>query len=73
MTTIIDQIPLERINAEARKANFGRLLLTLIAGLFYLIGWVAARFFFALAWCGAAVKVGWQEGRRTGDRRGPAR
>ena len=34
--------------------------------LFFGLGWLAARFFLALAWCAVAVKVGWQEGRHGG-------
>lgn len=69
MTTLLDRVPLERISGEARQVRFGRLLLTLIAAVFYVIGWLAGRAFLAMAWCGVAVRVGWQEGRHGGPAR----
>jgi hypothetical protein len=59
---------LDRITTEARQIQFRRVLLTLFAGLFFAIGWSVAKLFGALwlvvAWSAAAVKVGWQEGRK---------
>jgi hypothetical protein len=56
--TFFDQVMTERITREA---------LTVIAGLLFGIGWVAykalAAIWFVLAWCAAAVKVGWREAR----------
>lgn len=74
MTTFLDdvlqRVPVEQINREARETHFWRTVLTLIAGLLFGIGWLAAKIFtglwFALAWSATAVKVGWQEGRRRG-------
>jgi hypothetical protein len=62
--TVLEHVPLERINSEARQVHFGRLLLTLIAGLFYGLGWIAAKVFLALIWIGVAIKVGFVEGRK---------
>ena len=64
MTTV--QLPLDEITAQAREVHFGRAILTVIAAVFFAVGWVAARGFFAVAWCGMAVKLGWQAGRRPG-------
>lgn len=62
MTTI--QLPLDEITAQAREVHFGRALLTVIAAVFFAIGWVVARSFFCVAWCGTAVRLGWVAGRR---------
>jgi hypothetical protein len=73
--TVLDRVPLERITAETRQVQPGRLLLTLIAGFFYLIGWTAAKLLVGVVWCCVAVKVGYLEAggpvkRKAG--RGPA-
>jgi hypothetical protein len=64
-----ETIPLDRITVEAREIHFGRTLLTVIAALLYGIGWTLAKTFtvlwFTAAWIATAVKVGWQEGRKT--------
>jgi hypothetical protein len=60
-------IPAERIGDESRQFQFWRAVLTVLAGLLFSVGWLAARTFavlrLAVAWSAAAVKVGWQEGR----------
>lgn len=61
---VLDRVPVDRISIEARQIHFGRALLTLIAALLYLIGWVPGKLTLALAWCAAAVKVGWVEAHR---------
>lgn len=63
MATIVERIPVERISTEARDVHVGRTLLTLVAGFFYLVGWLAGTLVNGLAWCVAAVKVGWREAR----------
>jgi hypothetical protein len=69
--TFFDQVLAERITAEARQIHFWRTVLTVLAGLLFGVGWLAyktvAGVWFVLAWCGAAVKVGWQDAR-TSDR-----
>lgn len=68
MATILDRVPLDRITTEAKKLHFWRTVLTLIAGLFFLLGWIVAKtvmlIWAAIAWCVAAVKIGWQDARR---------
>jgi hypothetical protein len=70
---LMDTVPVERINAEARDVQFGRTVLTIIAALFFAIGWIAARtlgvLWLALAWSATAIKVGWQAGRAPTARR----
>jgi len=64
----VDTVVLDRITKQAREIRFSRVLLTVLAGIFYGIGWITARGFgvlwLALTWSAVAVKVGWQEGRR---------
>lgn len=38
-----------------------RWLLTALAAVLYAAGWLTYKIWFALAWCGAAIRVGWQE------------
>jgi hypothetical protein len=70
VTSIAERVQLDDITERAHQVRFGRVLLTVLAAVFFAIGWTAGRFFLALAWCGVAVKVGWQAGRSAG---GPAR
>lgn len=67
MTSIAERVP--DITTQARQVRPGRLLLTILAGVFFVLGWVPGRLFLGVVWCCVAVKVGWQAG--TG--RGPAR
>jgi len=68
MTTILDRVPVERITAQARQVHAGRTLLTLVAGFFFLLGWVAFRvvavMWLAAAWCAVATREGWREARK---------
>lgn len=67
MTTFLDRIPVDRITRQARDVHAGRALLTLIAGAFYVVGWVvfkvAAVLWLALAWCAVATREGWRQAR----------
>jgi hypothetical protein len=63
VTQLLDRVPVDRISAEARQVNFGRLLLTLLVGVFWLLGWLAGKASLGLAFCWAAVKIGWTEAR----------
>ena len=41
-----------------------RFVLLAVGGVFWAIGWTARRAVWpALVWCGAAVKLGWEDGR----------
>lgn len=64
MTAVLDRVPVDRISAEAREVRFGRAVLTAIAAVFYVVGWLAAAVWLAVVWCATAVKVGWQEARQ---------
>lgn len=67
--SILDRVPVERITAEARQIQFRRIALTVLAALFYVIGWTVAKLFaviwLAITWSFTAIKLGWEEGRRT--------
>jgi hypothetical protein len=69
-TNLLDRVPVDRIQAEAREVHFGRLLLTLLVGVFYALGWLAGKVSLGLAFCWAAVKIGWTEAR-TSTEAGP--
>jgi uncharacterized membrane protein len=68
MTTILDRVPVERITAQARQVHAGRTLLTLLAGFFYVLGWLAFRIcavaWLAVVWCAVATREGWREARK---------
>lgn len=67
--SVMREVPVDRITREAREIHFWRTVLTLVAGLLYGIGWLVAKlftgFWLALAWTFTAVKLGWQEGRKS--------
>lgn len=78
--TVLEAVPVERITAEARatarKVHPGRVLLALLTGVFFAVGWLAAKTWFAIVWVGTAVVVGWRtahETRQAAGARGPAR
>jgi hypothetical protein len=68
MTALLERVPIDRINVEARDVEFWRTLLKVVAAVLYGIGWVAAKtlglVWLALCWAGAAVKLGWIEARK---------
>lgn len=76
MTALLERVPLESISEQARQVRFWRTVLTVIAGVLFGAGWVAAKAcavaWLAGAWCAVAVREGWREGRGTA-RRGPSR
>lgn len=60
---------IDKIDERARNINLLRVLLSAIAGVFFVLGW-AARFVFAFAglvlrWILAAVVVGWESRKET--------
>jgi hypothetical protein len=74
MAKVLEAVPLERIRAEAREVHLGRTLLTLLVGVFWLIGWLAGKATLAVGFAYASAKIGFQEARNPtgGPRRGPA-
>lgn len=67
VVTVLQRVPVDRISAQARDVHPGRVLLTLLAGLFFGLGWVAfkvcAVVWLAFAWCAVATREGWHEAR----------
>ena len=65
MTVLDHQLP-GRIEAEMPNVQIGRWIVTVIASLFYVLGFIAARAarltVFVVAFVVAAVRLGWQEG-----------
>lgn len=59
-TAILDQPAYERISRQAAQVRTGHTLLSVIAGVFYLIGWAAGRILPCLMWCGFAVREGFR-------------
>jgi hypothetical protein len=68
MQQLAERIDLDRVEAEAQRISIGRGLLTLIAGMFYVLGWLAGKVVLGVAatvtWSIAAAKIGWQDARR---------
>lgn len=64
-TRLLERVPVDRIEAEAKPVDLGRLLMVLIVGLFYLLGFVARKTVVVagvgLGWMLAAAKTGWQD------------
>lgn len=60
MTTV--QLPVEEIAADAREVRFSRVIITLVLGLFWVIGWVAGHLWVGAVMCALAVRRGWRDG-----------
>jgi len=71
VTTLLERVPLADINAQAREWHPLRFVLTVLAGLLFGLGWVAAKTVAAVvagtwlagAWVSAAVLLGWRSAR----------
>lgn len=66
MTAVLDRIPVEQITAEARDVHVGRALLTFLALIPFVLGWVAGMAVTSVVWVGVAMKAGWREARTVG-------
>lgn len=59
---------IDNVHAQARELRPLRVLLTVLAFPFFVLGWgirvVVGAVWFVLAWCWAAVVVGWQAAKR---------
>lgn len=67
MATVIERVPLDRINARAQEIRLGHALAALFAGILFVVGWLAAKAVGGVVWCAAAVVVGWQTARARPD------
>lgn len=63
-TRILDRVPLDRIEGEARQVHLGRSLLTLLVGLFWALGWLFGKGSLAVRIILAASREGWRDARR---------
>lgn len=54
---------LERIDAEARQLDPAKVLLTILAAIPFVIGWLLGKAWLVAAWLGTALVVGWREAR----------
>jgi hypothetical protein len=68
--TLLDRVPLEHINRQAKEVHPGRTVLTWIAAVLFAVGWVACKvlglLWLAAAWSFVAMREGWREARSTG-------
>lgn len=62
-TNLLDRVPVDRIQAEARQVHLGMTLLTLLIGIFWAVGWLAGKATLAIGFAYAAAKVGYQDAR----------
>lgn len=65
------QIPVEEITARAREVQFSRVVLTLIMGFFYVIGWTAGHAWVGMVICALSIRRGWLEGQGITGPQGP--
>ena len=63
MTTLAERVPVDEISAQAKQAQPGRVLITLILGFFFMAGWIAGKLWFGAADCVVAFRVGYRAGR----------
>jgi uncharacterized membrane protein len=73
---LLDSDRTQEISRQAAQVDVGRVLLTLIAAVFFSIGWIAGKALLAVVWCAVAMKVGYVEARhgarKPAGRRGSA-
>lgn len=65
MTALLDQVPTEEI-MQARKSHPvrpGRILLTLVLGVFFVLGWLAGRTLLLLGDCWNSARIGYWKGK----------
>ncbi len=62
---LLERVPIERIEQQARPVDLGRLLVVLVVGFFYLLGFAARKVVLVLGvtlgWVIAATRTGWQD------------
>lgn len=72
--TTLQWVPVDDITRQAREVSPGRTLLTLLAAVFFALGWVLRKTFmviwFAAAWVFVATREGWQQAGGTRVSRG---
>ncbi len=62
---LLERVPIDRIEAQAKPVDLGRLLMMLVVGFFYLLGFVVRKVVLVLGvtlgWVIAASRTGWQD------------
>lgn len=61
-TVAMDQVSTEQILAQASQVRFSRVLATVIAGVFFALGWAVGRAWTGAVFCALAVRFGFREG-----------
>lgn len=59
-----------RAAERARQVRFSTSVLRVIAGFFFLIGWMASHIWLGIVFCGVCIAEGWASGRPPGQERG---
>ncbi len=74
---LLERVPIERIEQQAKPVDLGRVLMVLVVGVFYLLGFVvrktALMLGVLLGWAVAAVMEGWQDAGKPAEERRRAR
>lgn len=65
--SLLDHVPVDEITSQARQVRFGRTVLSLIAFVFFAVGWMFSTCWLSLCWCGCAVRSGWRDAKRPRD------
>ena len=63
MTAVLDRIPVEQITADAKKVDVGKAVLSLLALIPFVLGWLAGALSVSVAWVCLAAKAGWRDAR----------
>ncbi|MFI0718914.1 hypothetical protein [Streptomyces sp. NPDC021224] len=70
----VQRVPVDQITEQAKRVRFWRTVATVLAGLLWGLGWLAAKCcaaaWLAVTWAVVAVKVGWRDARRPAAREG---
>jgi hypothetical protein len=69
MATLLDHVPVDQVKQarETRPLRPGRLLLTLFLGIFFVLGWLAGRFWLLAGDCVNSMRIGYWRGKGLDD------
>jgi hypothetical protein len=74
---LLERVPVDRIEERAKPVDLGRVLMVLVVGFFYLLGFIARKAMLGLGvllgWAVAAVVEGWQDAGKPAEERRRAR
>jgi hypothetical protein len=63
MTTVLQDIPVTQLQAQAAAARPGHAIATVISSVFVAIGWLIGKTVTSTVFCGLAVRYGYRLGR----------